>query len=516
MAGTGIGSIYFREDDANGQPLSGGLLYTYEAGTSTPLKTYNNPDLAPAHENTNPVELDAAGRALIFLQARAYRFVLTDANGVGIYDVPSYSAYQGVGGASGVDITVTFGESVIDADWVVISDGSGGRTAGRWYRGDADDPNISTVPGRIGFAVGAFSAGDVGFVRIEGTKDGFTGLSSGQLYYGSGTVGGITLTRPTNARTVAAALSATTVVIIPSGPVSSVPVGHVVNGVLTLVTGVAYPPTDQTGKASVFFTPYKGNVVRLYDGTQWNTRTFSELTLALGTITAARAYDVFIYDNAGTPTLEMSAAWNSASAGTRFAAGPYASLLPKQDGVFVKSTNGTVIDATRMYLGTFYTTATTTTEDSAAKRFLWNYYNREERFCQSPLETTDNWTYTVLTWRQARATATNQFEFVVGVAETTLKATCSGIVGTDGSSAITNLGIGFDSTSALASGCLTGHTTAGNSQRWQCIATYAASPAIGVHSVVWLESSGVAGVTTWYGDNGNAPFFQAGISGSLQ
>jgi hypothetical protein len=46
--------------DDNGVPLTGGKLYTYEAGTSTPLTTYTTS--AGNVANANPIVLDAAGR----------------------------------------------------------------------------------------------------------------------------------------------------------------------------------------------------------------------------------------------------------------------------------------------------------------------------------------------------------------------------------------------------------------------------------------------------------------------
>ena len=69
--------------DSNGNPLSGGKLYTYVAGTTTPLSTYttNAGNIA----NANPVIMDAAGRASVWLGAGSYKFVLKDANDVLIY-----------------------------------------------------------------------------------------------------------------------------------------------------------------------------------------------------------------------------------------------------------------------------------------------------------------------------------------------------------------------------------------------------------------------------------------------
>ncbi len=55
----------FQAVDSNGDPLSSGKLYTYAAGTTTPLATYTNE--GGATPNANPVILDAAGCANVWL-----------------------------------------------------------------------------------------------------------------------------------------------------------------------------------------------------------------------------------------------------------------------------------------------------------------------------------------------------------------------------------------------------------------------------------------------------------------
>lgn len=67
--------------DNTGQPLAGGLLYTYQAGSSTPLTTYT--DVNGLIPNTNPIVLGSDGRlpSELWLQAGYnYKLVLTDAN----------------------------------------------------------------------------------------------------------------------------------------------------------------------------------------------------------------------------------------------------------------------------------------------------------------------------------------------------------------------------------------------------------------------------------------------------
>lgn len=75
----------FRALDSNGDPLAGGKLYTYEAGTTTPKTTYT--DNSEGTANANPVILDSDGYANVWLGAGSYKFVLDDANDVNIYTV---------------------------------------------------------------------------------------------------------------------------------------------------------------------------------------------------------------------------------------------------------------------------------------------------------------------------------------------------------------------------------------------------------------------------------------------
>lgn len=62
--------------DSNGEPLVGGKLYTYAAGTTTPLATYTSASGAVA--NSNPIILDSRGEASVWLAYSAYKFKLTN------------------------------------------------------------------------------------------------------------------------------------------------------------------------------------------------------------------------------------------------------------------------------------------------------------------------------------------------------------------------------------------------------------------------------------------------------
>jgi hypothetical protein len=77
----GVAAQFFTN---TGAVLTGGKLYTYAAGTTTPLTSYTTS--AGNVARTNPVVLDAAGRVpgsgQIWISPVSYKFVLTDSNDV--------------------------------------------------------------------------------------------------------------------------------------------------------------------------------------------------------------------------------------------------------------------------------------------------------------------------------------------------------------------------------------------------------------------------------------------------
>ena len=71
--------------DANGAPLAGGLLYTYEAGSTTPLATYT--DSTGVSANTNPIVLDSRGEANVWFSGVFYKIALYNSTNVLIWTV---------------------------------------------------------------------------------------------------------------------------------------------------------------------------------------------------------------------------------------------------------------------------------------------------------------------------------------------------------------------------------------------------------------------------------------------
>jgi hypothetical protein len=265
---------------------------------------------------------------------------------------------------------------------------------------------------------------------------------------------------------------------------------------LTLTTATPVTTSDVTAATSVYITPFKGNRIALYDGSSsWNIRTSAEITVALGTLTSGLPYDIFVYDNAGTVTARTPVAWTNGT--TR------ATALTLQDGVLVKT--GATTDR---YLGTFYTTSTTTTEDSTSKRYLFNYYNRVLRTLKAT-DATNSWAYTTASYREANGGSTlgtSRVGLMVGWSENIVTAS-SLVAGTNSSgSAVIAAGIGLDSATNVAqinTSTFTSSTVALNS-----VAFWRGYPGVGMHTIHWLELGGSN--VTLYGDNGGT-IFQTGL-----
>ena len=85
---TPVPKIQFFAND--GTPLVGGKLYTYAAGTTTPLATYVS--YAGTTANTNPVILDSRGEADVWLDSALYKLALYDADNALIWTVDNISS----------------------------------------------------------------------------------------------------------------------------------------------------------------------------------------------------------------------------------------------------------------------------------------------------------------------------------------------------------------------------------------------------------------------------------------
>jgi hypothetical protein len=259
----------------------------------------------------------------------------------------------------------------------------------------------TAVSGCLSFATAGALNGDI---LSFGITDG-VGAEVGRATYGTA-AGGTTLVIGTilNSTNGANAINLSGTAQVYITPVAQdISIGYPCNGRLTLETGVAVSTADQADKTTLYFTPYMGNQIAIFDGATWSILTFAELSLDISGYTASKPYDIWIYNNSGSATLD-STVWTSGSV--------RATALALQDGVYCKT--GTL---TRRYLGTIYMDAASKCQDTANKRFVWNYYNRVLRAVKTN-NTTTSWTYTTHAWREYNnGTGQVSGEFIVGVLE---------------------------------------------------------------------------------------------------
>lgn len=247
-------------------------------------------------------------------------------------------------------------------------------------------------------------------------------------------------------------------------------------GRLTLTSGTPVTTSNVTGATSIFYTPYLHNRIDLWDGQRWITIPFTEYTLALGTLTSGKAYDVFAYLDANFAlALEIGPAWTSDTA--------RATDIVFTDGRRTKSG-----DKSRLYLGAFYTTATTTTEDSAQNRLLDNYYNQVSRLLK--FEVSGAWSLTVAAGlRNANADAGNRFKIMHGTADRAVHMFIHCTYNSAAADVTVTNGIAFDSTTVISSPFSYAPTSTGTGQYSDAHVPYDATPAVGFHFYQWLESA---------------------------
>ena len=140
----GVGAQFF---DNSGNVLTGGKIYTYEAGTTTPLASYTSSSGNTAH--TNPIVLNAAGRVPsggeIWIALRFYKFVLETSTGVLI------ATYDNVGSSfNATAIIANFTGNGSTVAFTLASAPAGGENATNVYiNGVYQQKNTYSVAGAV-------------------------------------------------------------------------------------------------------------------------------------------------------------------------------------------------------------------------------------------------------------------------------------------------------------------------------------------------------------------------------
>lgn len=279
-------------------------------------------------------------------------------------------------------------------------------------------------------------------------------------------------------------------------------------GRVTLASGVPVMGTSQAGCTTVYYTPYAGNIVPIYDGTNMVPTATAEISQATtdttkspAAVAASKIYDLFVWNDSGTIRCTRGPAWtNSTTRGYTFT---------MVNGILLNTsaiTNGP--GASRgTWVGTIASNASSTIDyvlgaaGVAAVLNVWNAYN------QADISTTvtDNgasYTYTTGTIRQARASAINQVSWVNGSAENSFLAINTTAGNGVATGALVNVGLGLDTTSAFTVNLF--QVTYNNISMGIAVPLIS-TPAIGTHVLAALEK----------GDGTNANVYDVASNNTL-
>lgn len=199
-------------------------------------------------------------------------------------------------------------------------------------------------------------------------------------------------------------------------------------GRLTLQTLTPVMTTTQSAKTTIYYTPYNGNSIPIWDGNVMVPTTFAELSVATtdttknpAAIGASKMNDWFVWNDNGTVRLSHGPDWTNdttRSAGT---------ALAKQGGLWTN--NAAITNGPAAFCGTYVGTTRSNASSqldwifgaaaaggTAAFLNVWNMYNRVNVTTQVS-DSTVTYSYSSASVRAVNGSTTNRINFVSGLAE---------------------------------------------------------------------------------------------------
>jgi hypothetical protein len=237
-------------------------------------------------------------------------------------------------------------------------------------------------------------------------------------------------------------------------------------GYLTLTSGTAIITGDVLAATSVYYTPYIGNQIPIYDGTQFNLSTFSELTLTLNSNhTASNIYDVFAWLESGVVTLGTGPAWNTATAGAGArGSGAGTTELERKNGLWTNknsmttrngATTYTVAANKGTYVGSIFMDGTNgqitchRAYGQSRKFGVWNAYNRVPIIMLGG-DSTATWVYGTNTVRPSNNSSSNKITAFQGLQEEAITVVFKQVITQAANISNTQIGIGINSTTVMS------------------------------------------------------------------
>jgi hypothetical protein len=287
-------------------------------------------------------------------------------------------------------------------------------------------------------------------------------------------------------------------------------------GRLTLQTLTPVMTTTQSAKTTIYYTPYVGNRVPIYDGTNMVMTTFAELSAATtdttkspAAIGVSKVNDWFVWSDAGTLRIGHGPDWTSdtvRSAGTALVmvAGTLLNNASITNGP--AASRGTYVGTTRSNASSQlnFIFGSNAASGGAALLGVWNMYNRR-RVVTTVQDSVASFAIGANTIAVFNGSVNNNVLVVTGLAEDTVLARFNAIA-SPGTGANACAGVGVDSTT-VASGIMTGT----GSLTGHAYGEYSA-PLFGAHTLTALAvHQGGSSTGSYYGTGLVTGFIAPGL-----
>ncbi len=483
-------------------PVSSGSVYMLIPNTTQPKDTWQ--DSGATILNTNPIQLDANGCAIIYGQGSYRQQVYTGPvvgglpSGNLIYDLPTAdtSSFQNVfwaGLASGT------------ADNILVNDQGFNSTDGSVINFIVLSNNLTN-----GTTLQTTGSGSAALITIPSAA-GTTSITPGCLV-------------ATNVASVVwSTVQNAWILLTPCAPSSSVAAAiPEPGGYLTLLQdgNQIIETSDISAATTVYYWAYTSNIVPIWNGSAFVNYSFNiGISLNLtGSQLASTIYDVCVFINSGAPTLAVGPAWSNsaAGAGSRGTGGGSAQIVRVQ-GIWVNSFQITGANGANTYTipanqctyvgsilidGTPGQVSSNVSWGQSRKWGVWNAYHRQQIQLQAGDNTAGGWTYNTATFRASNNSAANSLTVFSGLAEESYFLSFEqGVVANFANSNTLQLGIGVNSTSLPGPIASVAGTTSTATQTLGV--TELSVPALGIQTITSLEkgsslsSNNFFGTATW-------------------
>jgi hypothetical protein len=300
-------------------------------------------------------------------------------------------------------------------------------------------------------------------------------------------------------------------------------------GRLTLTSATPVMTTSVAGATTVFYTPYAGCLVPIFNGSVMIPTCFAEVsqlttdaTKSPAAVAASSVYDIFCWIDTGpTNRCTRGPAWTNDT--TRSLGITSTGLGACCFGIFVNS--GAITNGPGAGFGTYvgsirsdgssqinYTFCGAGAGGIAGNFAVWNAYNRITVAC-TVTDSTSSWTYAVSdVWRAPNGNATMRVSAMRGLDEDAVIASYSAILGSITAGATALSGIGVNSTTT-PSGTQPGVTTG---SFVSLVAQYNNVIGLGYRFVSALEYNDTTNSSTWRGSLGGTAPITSGLNVTLR